>query len=214
MHARHRVLNTPGPTGWNDHGDPCHIRRTGPTPGSLSVNDHGTPLAEPLPLLSPALEQEITTRINGLIEEADSAAHRRTEEKLQACLDAVEKRESTDQSQDDAARCTAAYFRARLLALEGKCALTEEEVGPERDTAQTGGLEYRARGSFFRPLGNYRLWETRLDLSYRRIGQSSPGRNTRFAARDGTADWVERGIADGLRDRSEVAGKLRRYVSR
>ena len=36
-HAKHRPLGTPGPTGYNDHGDPQHHRRRGGTPGPLAL---------------------------------------------------------------------------------------------------------------------------------------------------------------------------------
>jgi hypothetical protein len=86
MHGRHRAFGTPGPTGWNDHGDPCHASQAGPTPGSLGVNDHGTPLPGPSPLLLPKQRQDNEAHTNQITEKANVTAHSRTEQKLQASL--------------------------------------------------------------------------------------------------------------------------------
>lgn len=215
MHGRHRIFGTPGPTGWNDHGDPCHASQAGPTPGSLGVNDHGTPLPGPSALLSPERRQDIEADINQIIEAANSTAHSRTEQKLQACFDAVKNRGSADHSQDEAARCAEAYFYARLHALQGKSAVTRgsHEQAPWRHALQIGGVDYRAVGTFFQSLGSHRSSGAPLGLSYERIGQAVPGRDAGLAARDSTAEWIEKGMEDGLRDRSDVSGKLRRYAS-
>jgi hypothetical protein len=215
MHGRHRILGTPGPTGWNDHGDPCRASQSGPTPGSLGVNDHGSPLPGPAALLASERRQDTEAHINRIVEEANSTAHPRTEQKLQACLDAVKTRGSADYVQDEAARCAEAYFDARLHALQRKSVVTGEslEQAPRRNALHIGGVEYRAPGTFFQPLGSHRASGTPLGLSYERIGQALPGRDAELAARDSTADWIEKGTADGLRDRSDVSGKLRRYAS-
>jgi hypothetical protein len=86
MHGRHRVFGTPGPTGCNDHGDPCHANRAGPTPGSLGVNDHGTPLPGPTALLLPDQRQGNDVHISQTTEEANFPAASRTEQKLRASL--------------------------------------------------------------------------------------------------------------------------------
>jgi hypothetical protein len=59
------------------------------------------------------------------------------------------------------------------------------------------------------------LWSSDgpLGLSYGRIGQSLPGRDGGLAARENIVDWIDKGIKDGLRDRSGVPGKVRRYAS-
>src|SRR5437763_16625318 len=100
-HARHRVLGSPGPTGWNAHGDPCHWRRQGPTRGPLGINDHGTPLGGKFALLLPERHPEIVNRINGIIAVADALANRPTAAKLQACLRAVKSHDSAGFGQDD-----------------------------------------------------------------------------------------------------------------
>src|SRR5581483_3127913 len=136
-HGRHRVLGTPGPTGWNDHGDPCRARHAGPTPGSLGVNDHGAALPEPAALLLPERRQHIEAHINDIIESAD-VAHPRTEQKLQACLNAVKNGRSEDAARDEVARCAEAYFHARLHASHGKSAAAGEsdEQAPWRQALQ------------------------------------------------------------------------------
>lgn len=209
MHGRHRVLGTPGPTGWNDHGDPCHARRGGPTPGSLGVNDHGTPLPEPAALLLAERRQDAEAHINQIIEAAGSA-QAQTEHQLQACLDAVKNQGNADQSQGEVARCAEAYFQARLHAVQGKNA----DTGGNRERAEyaVGGVEYRAPGTFFQPLGSQQSAAAQRGLSYQRIGQALPGRSAGLAAPDSAAEWIEKGTKDGLRDRSDGPGKLRRHV--
>jgi hypothetical protein len=215
MHGRHRVFGTPGPTGWNDHGDPCQARQIGSTPGSLGVNDHGTPLPGSSALLPAERRQEVEALIDQIVEGTDSAAHPQTEQKLRACLDAFKSRGSVDRSQDEVGRCAEAYFYARLHALTGKSALTEgnHEQALWRNALQIGGVEYRTVGAFFQPVGGLRSSGEPLGLSYGRIGQALPGRDAKLAARDSTADWIEKGMRAGLRDRSGAPGKLRRYAS-
>lgn len=215
MHGRHRVFGTPGPTGWNDHGDPGHARRIGSTPGSLGVNDHGTPLPGPPALLPPERRQDVEDLIDRLIEGIDPAAHPRTEQKLQACLDAARSRGHVDRSQDEVVRCAEAYFYARLRPLTGSSAVTGQphEEPAWRSALQKGGVEYRAAGAFSQPAAGLRSSGGPLGLSYGRIGQALPGRGAGLAVRDSIADWIERGTKDGLHDRSGAPGKLRRYAS-
>jgi hypothetical protein len=187
----------------------------GSTPGSLGVNDHGTPLPGSSALLPPERRQDIEAHIDRIIEGTDSAALSRTEQKLQACLDAANNRGSVDRSQDEVGRCAEAYFYARLHALKGESAVTggSHEQAPWRNALQSGGVEDRAVGAFFQPAGGLRSSGGPLGSSYGRIGQALPGRDAGLAARDGTADWIEKGIRDGLRDRSGAPAKLRRYAS-
>lgn len=215
MHGRHRVFGTPGPTGLNDHGDPCHAGRAGPTPGSLGVNDHGMPLPEPSALLPAESRQDIEAHINQIIEEANASPHPRIEQKLQACLDAAKNRGAANHLQDDTARCAEAYFDARLQARQGKTAATGgvQEQAPGRNALQSGGVEYRAAGSFFQPLERGRASGAPLGLSYERLGQALPGRDAGLAAGDSIADWAGKGARDGVRDRSDTSDKLRRYAS-
>jgi hypothetical protein len=214
-HARHRVLGTPGPTGWNDHGDPCHWRRQGPTRGPLGINDHGTPLAGKLALLLPERHPEIVNRINAIIAVADALANQPKAAKLRACLRAVKSHDSAGFGQDDVSRCVASYFDARLLALEEKTGPTTANAHrldfSPGETLNTGAVEYRETGSFFQsPASSVRL-APRMELSYPRTGQRPPGHDTRLSAADSVSDWIEKGVADGLRDRSEPPGKLRRH---
>lgn len=214
VHGRHRVFGTPGPTGWNDHGDPCQARRIGSTPGSLGINDHGTALPRPSALLLPERRQDVEARIDRIIEGTDSTAHPRIEQQLQACLDAAKDRGSVDRSQAEVGRCAEAYFYARLHALKGSAATEEShEQAPWRNATQIGGVEYRTVGAFFQPVGGLRSADGPLGLSYGRIGQALPGRDAGLASRDSAADWVAKGTKDGLRDRLGAPGKLRRYAS-
>jgi hypothetical protein len=215
MHGRHRAFGTPGPIGWNDHGDPCQARQTGSTPGSLGVNDHGTPLPGSSVLLLPERRQEIEALIDQIIERTGSAAHLQIEQRLQACLDAAKNRGSVDGSQDEVGRCAEAYFYARLHALKVQSAVTEgsREKARWRNALQIGGVEDRTVGAFFQTVGGLRSSSGPPGLSYGRIGQALPGRDAGLAARNSTLDWIERGMRDGLRDRSGAPGKLRRYAS-
>ena len=212
MHGRHRIFDTPGPTGWNDHGDPCHARRTGPTPGSLGVNDHGTPSPGPAALLLPEHRRDVGALINRIVEEVNAAAHSHTEQALQACLVAV-KNGGIDRPQAAAARCAEAYFSARLNAFRVRSGPTggTGEQDPWRNAVRTGGVEYRTPGAFFQPLGSQSSVAP-LGLSYERISQSPPARDAGLAARDSTAFWIEKGAEDGSRDRADTSGTLRPYA--
>jgi hypothetical protein len=216
MHARHRVLGTPGPTGWNDHGEPCQWRQQGPTPGPLSVNDHGTPLPGNPALLPSERREEIATRINQLIAQADASPNAQTAQKLRTCLAAVKNHDATDRAPDETSRGAEAYFNARLLALEGKTGLTRDadQTGLSSGEAlKMGAVEYRTMGSFFQPAASGRSAIATTELSYQRIGQCPPAHDTRLAAPHSASDWIERGIADGLRDRADLPSKLRRYAA-
>jgi hypothetical protein len=179
------------------------------------VNDHGTPLPEPAALLLAERRRDVEAHINHIIEGADSTTHTRTEQKLQACLDAVRNHGNADQSQGDAARCAEAYFHARLHALQGKSAVAggNHDQAPWRQALQIGGVEYRAPGTFFQPLGSQQSAGASPGLSYQRIGQALPGRSAGLAAPDSTAEWIEKGMKDGLRDRSGGPGELGRHAS-
>jgi len=214
MHGRHRVFDTPGPTGLNDHGDPSHARQAGPTPGSLGVNDHGTPLPPPAPLLLPERRRDIEDHINRFVEEANAAGHPQTEQRLQASLDAAKNRDKVGRSQDEAGRCAEAYFYARLNALQGKSTVTGgHQQAPWRSAVPTGGVEDRSPGTYFQSPTSLRSSSTSLGLSHERIGQAQPGRDAELATSDSTRDWIERGTQDGLRDRSDASSQLRRYAS-
>jgi hypothetical protein len=214
MHGRHRVFGTPGPTGWNDHGDPSHASQAGPTPGSLGVNDHGTPLPPPSALLLPERRHDVEAHINQIIEEANAAAHPQTEHKLQACHDAVKNRDKVGRSQDEVGGCAEAYFYARLHALQGTSTVPGgHEQAPRRDALSTGGVEYRATGTFFQTPASNRSSRASLGLGHERIGQALLGRDAGLTAGDSNADWIEKGIQDGLRDRSDASDKLRRHAS-
>ena len=170
---------------------PARPGRTGSTPGSLGVSDHGTPLPRRSALLLSERRQDIEAHIDRIIGGTDFAALSRTEQKLQACLDAANNRDSVDHSQDEVGRCAEAYFYARLHALKGKSAVTDgsHEEAPWRDALQIGGVEYRAAGAFFQPVGRPPIVGrgARLEL---RGGSGRPYRDATPGWRLGTAPRI------------------------
>lgn len=213
IHARHRTLDTPGPTGWNDHGDPTHRRRQGNTPGSLGDDDHGTPLAGRLPLLENQHDAEIERIIAETIARANAAgASPDIAAKLQACLAAVSQGHETDRVQDPKLQAVECYFEARLRTVEGKADIAPDEhpAAPPLEQWLLGSVEYRATGEYFEPLtgsaGNVPL--EAASLSHRRIGQQPP---VPPVAVDSSSVWSEKGRTDGLRDRAAGGADLRPY---
>lgn len=213
IHARHRTLDTPGPTGWNDHGDPTHRRRQGNTPGSLGDDDHGTPLAGRLPLLGNQHDAEIEKIIDETIARANAAgAARDLAAKLQACLAAVGQAHQGDRVQDPKLHAVEGYFEARLRTVEGKANIAPDEhpEAPQLEQWLLGSVEYRVPGEYFKPVtgpaGNVPL--EAASLSYRRIGQQPPAPPV---AADSSSYWSEKGRTDGLRDRAAGGAELRLY---
>jgi hypothetical protein len=212
IHAKHRALDTPGPLGWNDHGDPCHWRRHGWSPGSLSVNDHGVPLAKRRFLLSDELDGEVARQINRVINEINAAAHPDAVAALRTGLDACKGADDVE-ARDDIKQCVLAYFHARLIACEGQTIVERDVDWPaagSRHGVPIGAVEYRRMGAFFNPL----TWavggapHASTSLSYERIGQVPP-HSERSAVADRSVHWADEGRADGLRDRVAPAEKLR-----
>ena len=215
-HAKHRPLDTPGPLGWNDHGDPCHWRRQGRSPGSLSVNDHGVPLPRKPFLLSDELDGEVVRKINQTIEQINAAAQPDAAAALRACFEASKSRGNVE-ARDDTEQCVLSYFHARLVACEGKTSVERDVDWPaawSRDGVAIGAVEYRRIGVFFKPL----TWavggaeQAATGLSYERIGQSAP-HGERTALADRSVQWAEEGRADGLRDRYAPGATLRTHAT-
>src|SRR4030095_10264302 len=101
LHAGHRPHDTPGPTGHNDHGDPCHGRRGGLTPGPLGLNDYATPLPGKMVLIAAEPDSTVASSINKMIDEA--TAYNRSRDlgfKLDYCLETVRKLRSVVNSRE------------------------------------------------------------------------------------------------------------------
>ena len=190
MHGRHRVFDTPGPTGLNDHGDPSHARQAGPTPGSLGVNDHGTPLPPPAPLLLPERRRDIEDHINRFVEEANATGHPQTEQRLQASLDAAKNRDKVGRSQDEAGRCAEAYFYARLNALQGKSTVTKgQQQAPWRSAVPDRRRRRRARGHLLSITPTSLRSSSRvarLEPCEKGSGRPNQGRDAELATSDST----------------------------
>ena len=128
IHGRYRTLDTPGPNGWNDHGDPTHQRRQGNTPGPLGDDDHGTPLAGRLPLISNERDAEVARLIDETIARANAAAGPRDiAARLQSCLAAVGQAHAAGDLQDPKLRYAECYFAARRLTVEGKASIAPDD---------------------------------------------------------------------------------------
>ena len=217
IHAKYRTLDTPGPLGWNDHGDPCHWRRDGRSPGSLSINDHGLPLGKKIFLLPDEVDGEVARQINRVVDEVDAAVHPDAAAALRACLDASKPwAMSSSGARDDTGECVLAYFQARLMACEGHATVEGDADWPAAGQQMGYGL---ARSStegwvrFFSPP----QWaaggapHASSSLSYERIGQLPP-HSERTPVTNRSAHWAEEGHADGLRDRTTPKGKLRNHL--
>jgi hypothetical protein len=215
-HARYRPFGTPGPTGWNDHGDPVHRPQQGDTPGSLSVNDHGTPLPGKVPLLPDEHYAEVVKRINETIGQINSAAHSEVIEKLRTCFAAVGGHGNLEHTEDKISHYVQCYFYARLLAAQGKVhsmSNNDWKESPVQEKLKTDSVEYRKTGEFFQPLAlPGKAPGAALNLSYQRIGQLAP-RGEGPTQDDRSSYWTEKGSTDGIRDRVLADGRLRAYVS-
>lgn len=215
IHAKYRTLDTPGPLGWNDHGDPRHWRRDGRSPGSLSVNDHGVPLGKKIFLLPDEVDGEVARQINRVVDEA--AVHPDAAAALRACLDACKAVGNVESgASDDTGECVLAYFQARLMACEGHATVEGDVDWPaagSADGVRIGAVEHRRMGAFFSPP----QWaaggapHASSSLSYERIGQLPP-HSERTPVTNRSVHWAEEGRADGLRDRTTPKGKLRNHL--
>jgi hypothetical protein len=210
IHGRYRTLDTPGPNGWNDHGDPTHRRRQGKTPGPLGHNDHGTPLAGRLPLISNERDAEVARLIDETIAKGNAAADPGDiAGKLQSCLAAVGQAHAADDLQDPKLRYAECYFAARRLTVEGKAGIATDDHpdAPPDAHCKLGGVEYRKPGEFIRPSApNIPL--AAAGLGYQRIGQQPPHAGVE---QDRSSYWTEKGRIDGLRDRAASVADLGPY---
>ena len=213
IHGRYRTLDTPGPNGWNDHGDPTHRRRQGNTPGPLGDDDHGTPLAGRLPLISNEGYAEVAKLIDETIARATAAAGPRDiAARLQACLAAVGQAHAAGDLQDPKLRYAECYFAARRLTVEGKASIAPDDHpdAPPDAHWKLGGVEHRKPGEFFRPLAQAarNIPSAAAGLGYQRIGQQPPHPRVE---QDRSSYWTEKGRLDGLRDRAAGVDELRTY---
>lgn len=213
FHAHHRPLGTPGPTGVNDHGDPGHVRREGPAPGPLGWNDHARPLPTRWPLmLDPEYQSAMHHPINEVIARVDAnSAAASLQEKLKLCAAAVATMNSEGSARSPGAlnRCMQAYFFARHQAFAGGL-----EVGnpaaPACPETKAPATEPRVTGEYLRSVGRELAPEASPRLSYHRAMRSTNDGVFRVE-RDPVRFWVDKGWADGLRDRSANDGRLRSY---
>jgi hypothetical protein len=214
IHGRYRSLDTPGPNGWNDHGDPTHQRRQGNTPGPLGDNDHGTPLAGRLPLISNERDDEVARLIDETIARANAAAHPGdiVAARLQSCLAAVGQAHAVGDLQDPKLRYAECYFAARRLTVEGKASIAPDDHpdAPADAPWKLGGVEHRKPGEFFKPLAQAarNIPSAAAGLGYQRIGQQPPHSGVE---QDRSSYWTEKGRLDGLRDRAAGVDDLRPY---
>jgi hypothetical protein len=213
IHGRYRTLDTPGPNGWNDHGDPTHRRRQGNTPGPLGDDDHGTPLAGRLPLISNERDAEVARLIDETIARANAAAGPGDiAARLKSCLAAVGQAHAAGDLQDPKLRYAECYFAARRLTVEGKASIAPDDHpdAPPDAHWKLGGVEYRKPGEFFKPLAQAarNIPSAAAGLGYQRIGQQPP---LPGVEQDRSSYWTEKGSLDGSRDRAAGVDDLRPY---
>jgi hypothetical protein len=193
-HARHRAFGTPGPTGYNDHGDPGHRRRQGGTPGPSGHNDHGTPLSGKT-FARELHDDDVARTINDIIDHVNRDSHsRRLEERLQLCLD-LAKRTRVEQGEDDQkSRDVEWYFRGRLHALSGGVDASE----PFADDGAAWAGDIFNQGWVW--AGNMPSEATHP--SRHRLGQWAPhvGRQPLQGPHESAVHWAVNGAADRLRD--------------
>jgi hypothetical protein len=217
-HAYYRPLAPPCPTGVNDHGDPGHVRREGPTPGPLGWNDHAMPLSQRERLMVDPEHPTAMHPIDEIIARVDAGSPDASlQEKLKLCAAAVAAAamnpEGSTRLPGPIDRCTHAYFLARRQAFEG--ALDVAQTGG--DPAPSGGHGTKASatgpretGEYFRPIGWERAPEAPPSLSYQRVMRSTNDEFLRVEE-DPVRFWADKGWADGLRDRSANDDRLRSY---
>lgn len=213
IHGRYRTLDTPGPNGWNDHGDPTHRRRQGATPGPLGNDDHGTPLAGRLQLISNERDAEVARLIDETIARANAAAGPGDiAARLQYCLAAVRQAHAPGDLQDPKLRYAECYFAARRLTVVGKASIAPDDHADAPPDAhwKLGGVEHRKPGEFFKPLAQAarNMPSAAAGLSYQRIGQQPPHPGVE---QDRSSYWTEKGRLDGSRDRAAGVDDLRPY---
>jgi hypothetical protein len=204
-HARHRSLGTPGPTGYNDHGDPGHRRRRGATPGPLGHNDHGMPLSIK-PRRVDVYDDEVTMMINGIIEQANGAmASAVLESKLQFCIDLAKQNRRDKSEEDQRYRDVECYFQARMEEIEGRANISNYLTG-----------QATAWASDFFERGWIRAGDMPLKVlhpSYDRLGKWSRGHGDQPipGPYDSALRWAANGAVDRLRDHSLGEGELQTH---
>jgi hypothetical protein len=205
-HARHRSLGTPGPTGYNDHGDPSHRRRHGATPGPLGHNDHGMPLPSQ-PRHSVVNDDEVAMMINGIIDQANRVmASAPLERRLQFCTDLAKKnrRQSTGE-EDQRYRDVECYFAARTEAIDGKANISRHLTDQSINWAN-GSFDQSWAGPGEMPFEFRYPSRNRLGRWSRQDEDQPVPRPYRNSSR-----WAASGATDGLRDRSLREGELQRH---
>jgi len=193
-HGRHRTLGTPGPTGYNDHGDPGHLRRRGRTPGPLGHNDHGAPL--PGKTLSREVDDDDIARvINDIIDHVNRVTRSEPlDERLRLCLELAQRSRVEQGDGDQKYRAVEWYFRARLQALEGGAEVADHFAdGSAAATHHILNLGWVWAGSM--PSAAAQPKHHRLGLGTARVSdQQLPGPH------ESAVDWAINGAADRLRD--------------
>jgi hypothetical protein len=215
-HAHHRPLDTPGPTGVNDHGDPGHVRRRGPTPGPLGDNDHAMPPLQRWRLIVDPEHRAASERINGIIARVEAGSDSPSlSEKLKLCAASAAAARDSDapaRFSGSTERCVHAYFLARQLALQG--ALDVLRPGADIPRPAERGTNARATephyfAEYFTSID--RLPDASPSLSYDRLAQLT-NRGFLHAAADPARFWFDKGRADGLRDRSVNDHRLHNHL--
>jgi|HubBroStandDraft_6_1064221.scaffolds.fasta_scaffold542958_2 hypothetical protein len=204
-HARHRSLETPGPTGYNDHGDPGHRRRRGVTPGPLGQNDHGMPLStrrHPVEVY----DDNVALLINHIIDQANRAiGSAALEGKLQFCLDLAKQNRRDKGEEQQKYRDLECYFLARIGAIEEKPEMSQYLT--DHATAWAGGFSERnwvpARDM---PPGVRHPSSDRL-AKWSRHDDEQPV----LGPYEGALRWAANGAADRLRCSDSAEGDLQRH---
>ena len=200
-HARYRSLGTPGPTGYNDHGDPGHQRRRGVTPGPLGQNDHGMPLStkgHPVDVY----DEEVALLINHIIDEANRAiGSTAIEGRLQFCVD-LAKQNHHDKGQGyQKYHDVEHYFLARAGAIEGKPEISGYA------TAAGGFFERNWVPARYTPSGVRHLSSDRL-AKWSRHDDDQPV----LGSHDDAQRWAANGAVDRLRCNDSAEGELQRHT--
>jgi hypothetical protein len=204
-HARHRSLGTPGPTGYNDHGDPGHRRRRGVTPGPLGQNDHGMPSPtrrRPVDVY----DEEVALLIHHIIDQANRAGGSTAlEGKLQFCIDLAKQNCRDNGDQDQKYRDVERYFLARAGTIEEKPEnskyLTDLGTSWAGGFFDRNGVPARDMPSTVRhPSGDRLAKWSRHDDEQPVLGPY-----------DSAMRWAAKGAADRLRDDDFAGGELQRH---
>lgn len=203
--------------GVNDHGDPSHVRRQGFTPGPLGWNDHA--LAQRRRLMVEAEYPLATRAITEIIARVDAASPDASlREKLKLCAAAVAAAAAATNLAGPGRvpgpidHCMHAYFSAREQAFDGTletahAAVAREPADQEMKAPATGP---RMRGEYFPPGGSRGDSEAPPSLGWQRVMRSTNDKLF-LVESDPVRIWIDKGWADGLRDRSVNDDRLRSY---